>query len=350
MRLGLRDDKVFAVAVVNMAVKGYLKISQDEDQVWTLTKTGADEKSLSGGEAKIAEKLFTVGSRVELKKSNHERIGKAQRELSKYLMREARNKYFVLNSKYFMSGLAITVLILLTIVLSSGQAETVLFLGVWLTIWTTGCLFLALKVITAWKRALTGNEGKFGTAGAIGMTLFSLPFFLGEGVGLWFFTSAASLLAGITLLLAGLINALFYHLLKAPTLTGRKLMDKLEGFRQYLSVAEKDRLNLLNPPEKTPELFERYLPYALALDVEQEWGEQFARILEDVSRDGGGYRPVWYSGSAWRPGSVTGFASSLGSSLSGAISSASTAPGSSSGSGGGGSSGGGGGGGGGGGW
>ncbi len=351
MRLGLRDDKVFAVAIVNMAVKGYLKISQDKDQAWTLEKTGAGGKCLSGGEAKIAEKLFSVGSKIKLKKTNHERIGKARTQLSKCLMREARNKYFVLNSGYFIAGLAITALILLAIILGSSQPEAALFTGVWLTIWSTGCLFLGIRVVSAWRHVGT-NPGKriFSSAGAIGITFFSLPFFVGEAVGLWLFTSAASLLAAITLLLVGFINALFYHLLKAPTLTGRKLMDKIEGFKRYLSVAEKDRLNLLNPPLKTPQLFERYLPYALALDVEQEWGEQFASILEDASMDDGGYRPVWYTGSAWRSGSMTGFVSGLGSSLSGAISSASTSPGSSSGSSGGGSSGGGGGGGGGGGW
>jgi|GEM_PF-2339514 hypothetical protein len=32
-------------------------------------------------------------------------------------------------------------------------------------------------------------------------------------------------------------------------------MDEMEGFREYLKVAEEERLNLENPPEKTPELF-----------------------------------------------------------------------------------------------
>ena len=126
-------------------------------------------------------------------------------------------------------------------------------------------------------------------------------------------------------------------------------MDKIEGFKLYLSVAEKERLNILNPPHKTPELFEKYLPYALALDVEHEWSEQFTNVLAAAASDGG-YRPSWYRGSSWRSTDMTGFATSLGASLPGAISSSSTAPGSSSGSSGGGSSGGGGGGGGGGGW
>jgi uncharacterized membrane protein len=106
----------------------------------------------------------------------------------------------------------------------------------------------------------------------------------------------------------------------------------------------------LNPPEKTPELFERYLPYAFALDVEQAWSEQFSGILQSVADPHGEYSPAWYSGATTHGLGAAGFVSGLGSSLSGAISSSSTAPGSSSGSGGGGSSGGGGGGGGGGGW
>lgn len=92
------------------------------------------------------------------------------------------------------------------------------------------------------------------------------------------------------------------------------------------------RLNLLNPPEQTPELFERFLPYALALDVEQAWAEKFSAVLARAGEEGRPYQPAWYSGSSWS--SAGAFASSLSSS--------STAPGSSSGGGGGGSSGGGG--------
>jgi uncharacterized membrane protein len=149
------------------------------------------------------------------------------------------------------------------------------------------------------------------------------------------------------------INIIFIILLKAYTLKGRKLMDQIEGFKMYLSVAEKERLNLLNPPNETPELFEKYLPYALALDVEQHWAQKFAGVLARAGEGGEPYTPLWYVG-AFQHGFIPGdFAHSLGSSFSSAISSAATPPGSSSGSssgGGGGFSGGGGGGGGGGGW
>jgi len=164
-----------------------------------------------------------------------------------------------------------------------------------------------------------------------------------------FLRTGAAFFIALILILVG-VNALFYWLLKAPTRTGRQLLDKIEGFRMYLSTAERHRLNLMNPPERTPELFEAYLPYALALDVDQEWAEQFSDILAQAAREGGSYHPSWYRGTGWSRLHPGAFTSALGSSLSSAISSSSTAPGSSSGFSGGGSSGGGGGGGGGGGW
>ncbi len=145
--------------------------------------------------------------------------------------------------------------------------------------------------------------------------------------GSWCWAQPLSIPAALNLAAMGFLNALFYHLLKAPTLTGRKIMDQIEGFKLYLSVAEKERLNLLNPPEKTPALFEKYLPFALALDVENAWSEQFAEVLARAGTETQPYSPVWYSGSSWDSFHTSRFTNSLGSSFAGAISSSSSAPG-----------------------
>ena len=139
-----------------------------------------------------------------------------------------------------------------------------------------------------------------------------------------------------------------FNWMKAHTREGRKVVDQIEGFRQYLGVAEEARLEALNPPNKTQELFERFLPYAIALDVENHWARRFAGVLAAAAAAGAA--SSWYSGSSDWGSNPTGLAHHLGSGLTSTISSAATAPGSSSGSGGGGFSGGGGGGGGGGGW
>lgn len=72
-------------------------------------------------------------------------------------------------------------------------------------------------------------------------------------------------------------------------------MDQIEGFKLYLSVAEKEGLNMRNPQEKNPELFEKYLPFALALDVENDWSEKFSKVLAQAQTEHG-YSPIWYSG------------------------------------------------------
>ena len=143
-----------------------------------------------------------------------------------------------------------------------------------------------------------------------------------------------------------ILNIVYAWLLKAPTTQGRQILDQLQGFKLYLDVAEKDELNLRNPPELTPELFERYLPYAIALGVEQAWAEKFAATLAAMEASRGiTYHPLWYSGN-FNAARMGDFTQAVGNSFNSAISSAATPPGSSSGSGGGGFSGGGGGGGG----
>ena len=178
------------------------------------------------------------------------------------------------------------------------------------------------------------------------------------GAVIFFGTVLASLSLGsgpsgavfVVLALMVAVAVLFGLIMRRPTIRGRKLMDQMLGFRDYLDIAEKDEMNLRNPPKKTPELFEAYLPFALALGVDQAWSEKFAAVLATIrGPDGQPYQPAWYSGT-WNMAKFSRSMNSLSSGLSSAVSSSVTPPGSSSGSGGGGFSGGGGGGGGGGGW
>lgn len=144
-------------------------------------------------------------------------------------------------------------------------------------------------------------------------------------------------------------------LYKVYTKDGRKLQDEIDGFKLYLQTAELDRMELAGtPPTKTPELYEKFLPYAIALGVEKQWTKQFASLFKDLETKKQPYYPVWYAGRDFYGGT---FSSGFSSSFARSIVSASNPPGSSSGFGGsgggfggGGSSGGGGGGGGGGGW
>lgn len=122
------------------------------------------------------------------------------------------------------------------------------------------------------------------------------------------------------------------------TIKGVLAYEHILGLKEYLQIAEKNRLLFHNSPESKPETFEKLLPYAMVLGVAKIWAEEFKDLYNNP--------PTWYEGSTSTGFDVVNFTSSLDnfSALTYSLNS------SSDGSSGGGSSGGGGGGGGGGGW
>jgi hypothetical protein len=345
------DKTAYSSALINMAVKGYLTI-EEEDSTFRLRKQEqGDFKSLANGEKRVSKKLFGEGDSILLENENHEALGVSVKRLKESLKAEYEKAYFKRNKGLFALGIIFSLMVIYLSGISG--ADPLAIIRAPMTAGVFGGL--AYVVLHFWS----DDDDPTFKAIPLGVGLFRQIFFAvfififaSSVFGAMAFNILASPVQSICFALIGIINVVFFFLLKKPTLAGRSIMDEIEGFRQYLSVAEEERLNVLNPPEKTPELFERYLPYAMALDVENEWGDKFAAVLAAASVDnnGNGYHPRWYRGSSWRSGNYGNFSTSLGASLGSAVVSSTTAPGSSSGSGGGGFSGGGGGGGGGGGW
>jgi uncharacterized membrane protein YgcG len=286
------DDKVMTAAVVNLGVKGYLRIDVEEgsdgflgigaeEDKYLLVKTdpGLGAPPMAAGEQELYDALFKGRKSILLDQDNHEKLGDAKSEHRQSLAKDYKQHYFKYNG---LLNVPAVLLLVVTAVISLGAGPSP---------WSI--LTIGLMVVTT-----------------------------------------------IT----------FAVIMKRPTLRGRKLLDEIIGFKDYLEVAEKYEMELRNPPEKTPQLFEKYLPFALALGVDQSWAEKFAAVLSSAQQpDGKPYSPTWYNGS-WDNVNLSRATSNLTSSLNTAVTHSVTPPGSSSGSGGGGFSGGGGGGGGGGGW
>ncbi|MFZ2049029.1 MAG: DUF2207 domain-containing protein [Minisyncoccia bacterium] len=154
---------------------------------------------------------------------------------------------------------------------------------------------------------------------------------------------ASGIMSLISIVVSVIIILGFGKIMPAKTPKGAEMKDKILGLKEYLQIAEKDRINFHNAPDKNPALFEKLLPFAMVLGVEKAWAKEFEGIYMA--------EPSWYS-DPHHNGMFN--AMILTNSLNGFNSVASTAlasaPGRSSGSGGGGFSGGGGGGGGGGSW
>jgi uncharacterized protein (TIGR04222 family) len=146
--------------------------------------------------------------------------------------------------------------------------------------------------------------------------------------------------AVIALIASVVIVALFGLIMPARTVLGARTYERVLGFEEFLNRVESENYARV---VKTPEMFERFLPYAMAFGVEQRW----ARAFQDICHE----PPTWYVGTGPGTFNSLAFSSRMSSFATSAGSTMGSSPRSSGGSGfGGGSSGGGGGGGGGGGF
>lgn len=142
--------------------------------------------------------------------------------------------------------------------------------------------------------------------------------------GFVLFEPAALVIATV---LSLVILAVFAQIMPARTVAGARARENALGFREFLSRVEEDRFRRMIT---SPELFEKYLPYAMAFGVEDNWANAFKDIYREP--------PQWYTGTG-RFDSVS-FGHTISDMSSAAASTMASSP-SSSGSGGGGSSGGG---------
>lgn len=172
---------------------------------------------------------------------------------------------------------------------------------------------------------------------ALGMFLLMGSVFVGFWIEESFWLGMSGLAVGAGGVLSSFFVFGFGAVMAARTEAGARAMEAALGFKEFLAKVESPRYRLMIT---SPEMFERYLPYAMAFQVEGRWAKAFEGMYREP--------PGWYhgSGGGFAP---TSFATSMRGMSVAAGSAMSSSP-SSSGSGGGGSSGGGSGGGGGGGW
>jgi uncharacterized membrane protein len=113
--------------------------------------------------------------------------------------------------------------------------------------------------------------------------------------------------------LSALIVALFGLIMPARTVLGARQRERILGFEEFLQRVESDRFERVI---KTPEMFERFLPYAMAFGVERGW----ARAFQDVYRQ----PPTWYVGTnpmSFNAGTFSGRLSELSTRAGSAMSS-----------------------------
>lgn len=350
---GYYSNNMMSASIVNLAIKGFIKIIEDDKRVlgifggreYTLEKLNEPDQTLPKEEINLMNKLFPAGEEtVSFDGKFSEKIKNAVTDFQASLSYQ--------HDTFLKTG--------------NNSGKLVLPLLVIFFLYGIGLFFsyktsyndeyLALGIVAVIVSVLVGifisyfYERYFATKIVFAIISVAMIFVLFTIVStdenrtenLGFYASYGLLIFGFI----GMV--LFQYLIKQPTPEKLETLSLIEGFKMYLGTAEEKALQFHNPPQMTPQIFEKMLPFAMVLGVDKIWGDKLQTMLKNSSLGEQTYQSNWFIGASLMN---MNFTNSLNSSLSQSIASSSTQPSSSgSGSGGGGFSGGGGGGGGGGGW
>lgn len=348
LRNGFDEARALAVCFTDWAIRGLLRLEDQAHGGLVLQRGAAALDTARAEEGEWLRHLLAQDAPLALGSRYQPRLADFKVRLVGHLQAQGR-QWFARNRRPWVLGLGLALLGCLLAVLPGLEGEDQWGLAI------AGLVFALGFGVPTW---LVANMGLHSSSWGKRLALWLVAFlFVWPAlVGIWMLVHVTALPVALLLAAYVLLVAVFYRWLEAPSVKGQQLLDAAAGYRDYLQLAESEVLaRAAAAPAMSIELYERHLPYAMALGVEAQWSARFAAALEagliDPSRHE--YRPDWYAARE-RFSSPTAFSTALSSSLVSLSASASTPPTSSSsssgGSSGGGSSGGGSGGGGGGGW
>lgn len=304
------DEDFITSSMVNLAVKGYLKIDEIEkekglfglrkDRYYEVTKVKEASADLPQEEQVLMLELFRSSDLVKLDGQYNEDIAKVMRKYrgnvkGQYdpIVNEGNNRKFLT----FPSLLIISYILSLlyfrrfepemmsyTFIVSGGVAFT--FMSIVSAI--LGAIFPKWKV--PWFGLMAG--------GGIAIAAWMLQVIFSKE------NLSENIRGFIVVFPIILLTYLVYdHLIRKPSKKKFEYQAHIKGLKMYMETAEEKRLQYFNPPEMTPKVFEELLPYAIALNMGKIWGEKFEKTFKASTQmeNSTMYQPTWYSGSLGSP-------------------------------------------------
>ena len=182
--------------------------------------------------------------------------------------------YFRQNFRYAGLGVAAT-LVWAMYTAATLEAKSSMFLSFWLFMFTS-IAGMVIGGIWASKPTHPSTKQRL-TRVVVPVVFFGLP-----GAVIYFAALPQSHGFVLALLLSVVLNSTFFFIMRAPTPRGLEILQQLAGFREFLVRVEQDQLDRVNTPEQRAELMNRFLPYAIALNVREGWGDKMASAFSDA--------------------------------------------------------------------
>jgi len=282
---GITDGRSFAAVIAQLAVHGCLRVESENGKykLSRLTNDRAAEAALAPEEKFVLALLFEDGPEIVLSGAMDERNAAQNGRYVVHIHDELSDR---LGKKYFTRHLGIITLgVLATFVSALALAVTAhgrdTSAAVFTTLWVLLMglmmgMMIEFSFASAWKNAVRAGTGWIKLLpGTAAFSVFAAVIvFLLKNVA-----SGVSLSFSLMLVAFLLINLGWGPRLKRKSPLGRQVSDQIAGFRQFLEKVDQDKLVRLDPASNAPQDLDRFLPYAIALEVNEAWGDHLSQTF-----------------------------------------------------------------------
>lgn len=279
------DSRTLAAVIAQLAARDCLAIEPLGGSTYKLTQVnapGATVQSLKSEELRLLQMLFEVGPAFTIDASKATTLNMFASVITEKTQKRLGSAYFSSHLGFVALGIFLSFICAGSLVISGRPRE--LFGTLFLTVWFFFCgsilgMVIAMTFVPMVVRALRG-------LGGFRQLAITFAVLCGFGVGFVFvmrqLSREISLEFVATLFLLIAVHPSCAPFLRRVTPRGRAALDQIEGFRQFLLKAEEDRLQRLNRSEATNASQIQFLPYAIALDIREAWGDHFATSVFGV--------------------------------------------------------------------
>jgi hypothetical protein len=279
------DGRSFATVIAQLAVSGCVRV-EPEDGRYKISRLLGDrriEASLAPEEKRVLKMLFEDGPVIEmtpsLEEQNTAQQGRYVFHIQEELTKRLKGKYFTRHAGVIAIGALLTFAIAFMLAAAMSKRDTLMAL--FFTSWILFCgltlgFIVEVSFISMWKATVRAGTGWLkllpGTAAIMifAAAIAHLLRLIAQNMSLAFALMLIAVLA---------VNLGWAPFLKRTTPEGRRVLDEIAGFRLFLERVEQDRMDKLNPPDEILQAREKYLAYAIALEVKEAWGDHLAQTF-----------------------------------------------------------------------
>lgn len=269
------DGKTIAAILAQLVCRGLITLTRSGDGYEVKRTAVAIPADLPKEEQVLVDMALAYGDPNVIRPSDSRRMDGMVSGVEGALLRQYQGVFSTAGFGKIVIGVLASLVWTLALSSRSGASLDKAFATVW-GLGFTLILFAILwvRALPAWRDLFRGRLHSSGLSATVLVILLPLVF---AGAGVFALSRMVDREFAVVLISLAVINVVGGSLLRAPTPRGRKVLDAIAGYRQFLIAVEQDRLN--RTTEADASRVDPNMAYAIALDIKEGWGDHLCEVF-----------------------------------------------------------------------